>query len=141
MTAEEYTRGFNDVSNEEWIWGHPQTPTQNKEGASFLAYPETTPYTTDAQGVPLYYGYNSIMPDPHFIQLFEEGDIRKSLFEIADHPAEALYAHYRNKKFRNKHPNRDGHIILMRASETLLIKAESEERQGRISDEIGRAHV
>src|SRR5690625_5612896 len=62
--------------------------------------------------------------------------IRKSLFEIADHPAEALYAHYRNKKFRNKHPNRDGHIILMRASETLLIQAESEARQGRISDAI-----
>lgn len=136
MSAEQYTQGFNDVSNEEWIWGHPQTPTQNKEGASFLAYLETTPYTTDAEGVPLYYGYNSIMPDPHFIRLFEEDDIRKSLFEIADHPADVLYAHYRYKKFRNKHPNRDGHIILMRASEPLLIQAESEARQGKVSAAI-----
>jgi len=128
MSAEQYTEGFNDVSNPEWIWGHPQTATQNLGGASFMAYIETTPYTTDANGTNLYYGYNSIMPDPYFIRQFEDGDIRKSLFEIAGQPREALYRHYRYRKFRNKYPNHDGHIVLMRASEQLLIEAESRAR-------------
>jgi len=128
MTPTQYTEGFNDVSNSEWIWGHPQTQTQNLGGASFLAYIETTPYATDAKGVNLYFGYNSIIPDPNFITLFANGDVRKSLFEIAKQPAEAIYRSYRYRKFRNKHPNRDGHIVLMRASEQLLIEAESRAR-------------
>ena len=128
MTPQQYTEGFNDVSNPEWIWGHPQTQTQNKGGSSYLAYIESTPYTTDAKGTNLYYGYNSIMPDPYFVGLFENGDIRKSLFEIAKQPAEALYRHYRYKKFRNKYPNHEGHIVLMRSSEMLLIEAESKAR-------------
>lgn len=128
MTPQQYTEGFNDVSNPEWIWGHPQTQTQNKGGASYLAYIETTPYTTDAKGTNLYYGYNSIIPDPYFVALFENGDIRKSLFEIARQPAEALYRHYRYKKFRNKYPDHNGHIVLMRSSEMLLIEAESKAR-------------
>lgn len=129
MAPDRYSEGFNDVSNPEWIWGHPQTQTQNRGGSSYMAYIETTPYTTDANGTNLYYGYNSIMPDPHFVSLFEEGDTRKSLFEIATQPAEALYAHYRYKKFRNKYPHHDAHIVLMRSSELLLIEAESQARQ------------
>lgn len=136
MSAQQYTEGFNDVSNPEWIWGHPQTQTQNNGGYSFLSYIDTTPYTTDANGTNLYAGYNSIMPDPHFIARFEDGDIRKTLFEIATQPAEALYRHYRYKKFRNKHPNRDGHIVLMRASEQLLIEAESKARLNDIAGAV-----
>src|SRR5690606_14128349 len=37
MTAVQYTEGFNDANNPEWIWGHPQTATQNLGGASYLA--------------------------------------------------------------------------------------------------------
>lgn len=128
MSPGQFTEGFNDVSNPEWIWGHPQTASQNRGGASYLAYLETTPYTTNANGTHLYYGYNSIMPDPHYVELFEEGDIRRSLLEIATQPAEAIYAHYRNKKFRNKYPNHDGHIVLMRSAEQLLIEAEAKAR-------------
>lgn len=128
MTATQYTEGFNDVSNPEWIWGHPQTQTQNRGNYSFLGYIETTPYAQDAKGTNLYYGYNSIIPDPNFIAKFSNGDIRKSLFEIAKQPSEAIYRSYRYRKFRNKHPNRDGHIVLMRSSEQLLIEAESKAR-------------
>lgn len=130
MSATQYSQGFNDVGNTEWIWGHPQTPTQNRAGYSYVGYLETTPYTQDANGTNLYYGYNSIMPDPHFIATFEEEDVRRSLFEIAAQPAEAIYRHYRYKKFRNKYPGHDGHIVLMRASEQLLIEAESKARLG-----------
>ena len=134
MSAAQFTEGFNDVSNPEWIWGHPQTATQNRGGASYLAYLETTHYTTNANGTNLYYGYNSIIPDPHYLDLFEEGDIRRSLLEIATQPAEAIYAHYRNKKFRNKYPNHDGHIVLMRSAEQLLIEAEA---IARLNDVLG----
>ena len=128
MTAGQYTEGFNDVSNPEWIWGHPQTRTQNLGGASYMSYIETTPYTTDAAGTNLYYGYSSIIPDPHFVALFDGNDVRKSLFEIATQSAEALYGHYRYRKFRNKYPDHDAHIVLMRSSEMLLIEAESKAR-------------
>lgn len=136
MTAEQYGEGFNDVANQEWIWGHPQTATQNRGGSSYLAYIETTPYTTNASGTNLYYGYNSIIPDPHFVQLFEDEDVRRSLFEVATQPAEALYAHYRYKKFRNKYPNHDGHIVLMRSSEMLLIEAEAKARLNNVSGAV-----
>jgi hypothetical protein len=136
MTAQQYTEGFNEASNREWIWGHPQTRTQNLGGASYMSYIETTPYTTDASGTNLYYGYNSIIPDPHFVALFDDNDIRKSLFEIATQPAEALYRHYRYKKFRNKYPDHDGHIVLMRSSEMLLIEAESKARQHDVSGAV-----
>lgn len=135
MESSQY-EGFNDVSNPEWIWGHPQTPTQNRGGYSYLGYIETTPYTTNAQGVNTYSGYNSIIPDPHFIALFEDGDIRKSLFEIAIQKDEAIYAHYRYKKFHNKYPNSDGHIVLMRSSEMLLIEAESKVRQNNLESAV-----
>ena len=136
MTPQQYTEGFNDVGNPEWMWGHPQTQTQNRGGSSFMAYIETTPYTTDANGTNLYYGYNSIIPDPYFVALFEDGDIRKSLFEIATQPAEALFRHYRYKKFKNKYPNHDGHIVLMRSSEMLLIEAESKARLHDVSNAV-----
>jgi hypothetical protein len=128
MSPQQYAEGFNDVSNPEWIWGHPQTRTQNKGGASYTAYIETTPYTTNASGTNLYYGYNSIIPDPYFVALFEDEDTRKSLFEIATQPNEDIYRHYRYKKFRNKYPDHDAHIVLMRSSEMVLIEAESKAR-------------
>jgi hypothetical protein len=127
MPPEQY-EGFNDVSNQEWIWGHPQTRTQNNSIYSYFGYVETTPYTTNAAGVDLYYAYSSIMPDPYFIASFEPNDIRRSLFEIAIHPSDALYRHYRYRKFKNKYPDHDGHIVLMRSSEMLLIEAESKAR-------------
>ena len=136
MTPQQYTEGFNDVSNTEWIWGHPQTRTQNRGGYSYLSYIETTPYTVDANGTNLYYGYNAIMPDPHFVALFDENDIRRSLFEIATQPAEALYRHYRYGKFRNKYPDHEGHIVLMRSSEMALIEAECKARLHKVPDAI-----
>jgi hypothetical protein len=117
MTAQQYLQGFNDVSNNEWIWGHPQQADQNLGGASFFAYIDVTPST----------GYRSIMPDPYFWQLFEDQDIRKNLFEFESDPGHPIFRWLKYKKFINK-PDRAGHIVLMRASEQLLIEAESEAR-------------
>ncbi|HWK98932.1 MAG TPA: RagB/SusD family nutrient uptake outer membrane protein, partial [Parapedobacter sp.] len=57
-------------------------------------------------------------------------------FEIASQPDEALYRHYRYRKFRNKYPSHDGHIVLMRASEQLLIEAESKARLGNVGGAV-----
>ncbi|MBK1438548.1 RagB/SusD family nutrient uptake outer membrane protein [Parapedobacter sp. ISTM3] len=122
MSAQQYLEGFNDASNVEWIWGHPQQADQNLGGASFFAYIDVTPPT----------GYRSIMPDPYFWQLFDDQDIRKSLFEFEGDPSHPIYRWLKYKKFINK-PDRAGHIPLMRASEQALIEAESEARLGHLS--------
>ncbi|MDR1223909.1 MAG: RagB/SusD family nutrient uptake outer membrane protein, partial [Tannerella sp.] len=63
---------------------------------------------------------------------FEDGDIRKSLFEIEKNPSDAqMYQLYRYKKFHNLYPDEDGDIVLMRSSEQLLIEAESNARLNR----------
>jgi hypothetical protein len=117
MSAQQYLEGFNDVSNAEWIWGHPQQADQNLGGASFFAYIDVTPTT----------GYRSIMPDPYFWQLFSEDDIRKSLFEFESRPSDPMYRWLKYKKFINK-VDRSGHIVLMRSSEQVLIEAEIDAR-------------
>ncbi|BES61668.1 RagB/SusD family nutrient uptake outer membrane protein [Dysgonomonas capnocytophagoides] len=117
MEADQYTLGFNDVSNVEWIWGHPQTADQNLGGASYFAYLDVTPTT----------GYRSIMPDPHFRQLFDTKDIRYSLFELVKTASDPMYRWYKYKKFVNK-SDKSGNIPLMRSSEMVLIEAEGKAR-------------
>lgn len=121
MNAQQYLDGFNDVSNGEWIWGHPQQADQNLGGASFFAYIDVTPPV----------GYRSIMPDPYFWQLFDDQDIRKSLFQFESNPSDPMYRWLKYKKFINK-ADRSGHIVLMRSAEQALITAESEARLGNI---------
>lgn len=117
MEAQQYLQGFNDVGNVEWIWGHPQQADQNLGGASFFAYIDVTPAA----------GYRSIMPDPYFRNLFGDNDIRKSLFEVVTTASDPMYRWIKYKKFVNK-SDQSGHIPLMRASEMVLIEAESKAR-------------
>ncbi|RPE12154.1 RagB/SusD family nutrient uptake outer membrane protein [Chitinophaga lutea] len=117
MAPEEYGRGFSDVSNVEWIWGHPQAADQNLGGASFFGYIDVTPAT----------GYRSVMADPHFRDLFEEGDVRKKLFRPVTDTLNPLLGWLMYTKFVNK-PDQSGHIVLMRASEMALVEAESKAR-------------
>lgn len=121
MSSHQYLSGFNDVSNSEWIWGHPQQADQNLKGASFFGYADVTPST----------GYRSIMPDPYFWQMFEKEDIRKTLFEFESDPSSPLYRWLKYKKFINT-SDRAGHIVLMRSAEQLLIEAESEARSNNL---------
>ncbi|PYF75034.1 RagB/SusD family nutrient uptake outer membrane protein [Pedobacter nutrimenti] len=125
MTPTDYLAGFNDVSNVEWLWGHPQTSTQNLGGASFFAYIDVTPAT----------GYRSVMADPNFRKLFEDKDVRKSLFSPVTDTTNALVGWLKYTKFVNK-ADQSGHIPLMRSSELALIQAESNARQGKLPDAI-----
>jgi hypothetical protein len=117
MEPAQYLLGFNDVSNVEWIWGHPQKADQTLGGASFFAYIDVTPAT----------GYRSIMPDPYFRKLFQDQDIRKGLFELVTTPTDPMFRWYKYKKFVDK-TDKSGNIVLMRSSEMALIEAESKAR-------------
>lgn len=110
-TATEY-EGFNNVSNKEWIWGHPQTLAQSDASYNF--------YYLDATYVG---AYSSFMADPHFRDTFSEGDIRLGLFQWMREG----YLGY--KKFHMRADD-TADIVLMRASEMLLIEAEALAREG-----------
>ncbi|WP_295128591.1 RagB/SusD family nutrient uptake outer membrane protein [uncultured Chitinophaga sp.] len=125
MEATEYSKGFSDVTNVEWIWGHPQATDQNLGGASFFAYIDVTPAT----------GYRSIMADPNFKAIFDDADVRKKLFRINTDATNALYAWLQYTKFVNK-ADQSGHIPLMRSSEQLLIEAESKARLNQLNDAV-----
>ena len=109
MTTTAEYEGFNNVSNKEWIWGHPQTLAQSYNF-----------YYLDATYVG---AYSSFMADPHFRDTFSEGDIRLGLFQWMREG----YLGY--KKFHMRADD-TADIVLMRASEMLLIEAEALAREG-----------
>ena len=110
-TAAEY-EGFNNISNKEWIWGHPQTLAQSSASYNF--------YFLDATHVG---AYSSFMADPHFRDTFSDGDIRLELFQWMREG----YLGY--KKFHMRADD-TADIVLMRASEMLLVEAEVLARDG-----------
>ena len=110
-TAPEY-EGFNNISNKEWIWGHPQTLAQSSASYNF--------YFLDATHVG---AYSSFMADPHFRDTFSDGDIRLELFQWMREG----YLGY--KKFHMRADD-TADIVLMRASEMLLVEAEALARDG-----------
>ena len=110
-TAAEY-EGFNNISNKEWIWGHPQTLAQSSASYNF--------YFLNATHVG---AYSSFMADPHFRDTFSDGDIRLELFQWMREG----YLGY--KKFHMRADD-TADIVLMRASEMLLVEAEALARDG-----------
>lgn len=112
MTTTAEYEGFNNISNKEWIWGHPQTLAQSDASYNFL-YLDVTYVGT----------YSSFMADPHFRDIFSEGDIRLELFQWMREG----YLGY--KKFHMRADD-TADIVLMRASEMLLIEAEALAREG-----------
>ena len=112
MTTTAEYEGFNNVSNKEWIWGQPQTLAQSDASYNF--------YYLDATYVG---AYSSFMADPHFRDTFSEGDIRLGLFQWMREG----YLGY--KKFHMRADD-TADIVLMRASEMLLIEAEALAREG-----------
>lgn len=112
MTTTAEYEGFNNVSNKEWIWGHPQTLAQSDASYNF--------YYLDATYVG---AYSSFMADPHFRDTFSEGDIRLGLFQWMREG----YLGY--KKFHMRADD-TADIVLMRASEMFLIEAEALAREG-----------
>ena len=122
MSPAEYKAGFNDISNEEWIWGHPELPTQN--GGS---------YSFNFIDVTYNQGYYSYMADPHFMELFADGDVRKTLFYWDGDPGLEGYLAYGKIRFGSI-ANQTGDLVLMRAAEAYLIEAEGDARANNLAD-------
>ncbi len=123
MTESEYKSGFNDVANNEWIWGHAQTAEQSNASYQFH-YLDTTSEES------YYYSFNV---DPYFKDLFDEGDYRKSMIHWAPdpgkNPSTETFAWLRYAKFKFK-AGLVADIVLMRTSEIYLINAEAKARLG-----------
>ncbi len=71
------------------------------------------------------------MADPFFGDLFEAGDIRKTLFSWDGNPGREGYLQYKKFKFR---ADQTGDLVLMRSAEAHLIKAEGYARDNNITD-------
>jgi hypothetical protein len=121
MPPADYTRGFNDVNNSEWIWGHPEIPSQSDGSYSF--------HFLDVSSASSF--YYSFMADPFFRELFNDGDIRKSLFNWDGNPGREGYLQYKKFRFRD---DQTGDLVLLRSAETLLIKAEGLARADKVEE-------
>lgn len=117
MSGADYAKGFNDVQNVEWIWGHPQIPSQSVASYSFHFLDVSSPASY----------YYSFMADPYFKELFEANDVRSNLFEWDTLPGREGLLRYKKFIFR---PDMTGDIVLMRVAEMYLIEAESYAAQG-----------
>jgi len=124
MAPSEYSKGFNDVNNTEWIWGHPEIPSQSDGSYSF--------HFLDVSSSSSY--YYSFMADPFFGELFEDGDIRKTLFSW-DGSAAAREGYLQYKKFKFR-ADQTADLVLMRSAEAILIKAEGYARAGNLPEGI-----
>lgn len=121
MPPADYGKGFNDVNNSEWIWGHPEIPSQSDGSYSF--------HFLDVSSSAAY--YYSFMADPFFAELFENGDVRKTLFSWDGNPGREGYLQYKKFRFR---ADQTGDLVLMRSAEAYLIKAEGYARDNNITD-------
>ena len=122
MAPADYTTGFNNVNNSEWIWGHPEIPSQSDGSYSF--------HFLDVTSASSY--YYSFMADPFFRELFNDGDIRKTLFNWDGTAGREGYLQYKKFKFRD---DQTGDLVLLRSAEAQLIKAEGLAR----ADKFGEA--
>ncbi|WP_181884177.1 RagB/SusD family nutrient uptake outer membrane protein [Bacteroides fragilis] len=118
MTDAKNYMGFNDISNTEWIWGHPQSVSQSDASYNFYYLDVVEPDS-----------YNSFMADPHFKDTFTEGDIRLELFQWMREG----YLGYRKFRIRS---DQTGDIVIMRSAEMYLIAAEALARKGQLGEAV-----
>ena len=119
MSGDDYNKGFNDLNNVEWIWGHGQTPNQSNASYNFHFLDVSTPAAY----------YQSFMADPYFKNFFDSADVRFRLFDWDTLPDQEGYLRYKKFRFRDASAL-VGDLVLMRAAEMYLIEAEAYTRNG-----------
>lgn len=123
MSTKKYKEGFNDINNEEWIWGHGQTQEQSEASYAFHFLDVSTPGSQ----------FYSFMADPYFKDLFDSNDVRYELFKWDGLPGREGLLRYEKFKFK---PGFIADIVLMRSAEMLLIEAEAEARNGNVTKAV-----
>lgn len=128
MSEADYSNGFNDLKNSEWIWGHGQQPDQSTASYSFHFLDTSSPSSY----------YYSFMADPNFLKLFDSNDIRTKLFLWDGLPSREGYLRYQKFKFR---ADQTADIVLMRASEMTLIAAEGAARNSNLTEAVKQLNL
>lgn len=128
MTNTEYLSGFNDVNNQEWIWGSRQIDDHNTFFYSYFAYISSNFNSTVIRTQPR--AINANLWDAIPVT-----DIRKQCWDrtgasVPVPPGGARVA-YQNKKYLAKSSSLSvGDVPYMRVAEMYLIEAEARARQG-----------
>lgn len=119
MSGDDYNKGFSDISNGEWIWGHAQTPNQSNASYNFHFLDVSSPASY----------YQSFMADPYFKNFFDSADVRFRLFDWDTLPDQEGYLRYKKFRFRDAGAL-VGDLVLMRSAEMYLIEAEAYTQSG-----------
>ncbi len=128
MTNTEYLSGFNNITNQEWIWGSRQIDDHNTFFYSYFAYISANFNSTVIRTQPRAINatlWNSI----------PSTDIRKQCWDLTGAtvpiPPGGAKVPYQNKKYLAKSDALStGDVPYMRAAEMYLIEAEARARQG-----------
>jgi hypothetical protein len=128
MTNADYLKGFNDISNSEWIWGSRQISDHNTFFYSYFAYISCNFNSTVIRTQPRAVNANLFNALP-------ATDIRKSVFDLTGAsvpvPPGGAKVPYQNKKFlASSDALSIGDVPYMRTAEMLLIEAEARAKQG-----------
>ena len=121
MDAATYSAGFNDVENNEWMWGLPYNAEQQYGFARFWSFIDHTSN-----------GYNDLYIGVDFQALFtSDTDARKNLIALND--ASSDVKRYTTVKFRDN-ADQSGDLIFMRSSEMWMIEAEALAAQNKLPE-------
>lgn len=114
MSPADFQAGFNDINNEEWMWGALQTLDQNMSDYS--------PFAMWANWTRNGFTFQCFFLNDVFARTFDPQDIRfANQIELGPDWGNGLYISY---KFRDT-PDLIGDIVMMRASSMWLIEAEA----------------
>ncbi|QNE39172.1 RagB/SusD family nutrient uptake outer membrane protein [Hymenobacter sp. NBH84] len=128
MSRTQYTSGFNNVDNPEWMWGSKMQSDQTNYFYSFFAYMSANFSSTAIRQNPK--KINSVLYDQ-----LPATDVRRQLWDPTGTsipaPPNGVKVKYGQKKFLVADPNLSiGDVPHMRLAELYLILAEAEARQG-----------
>ena len=140
MTQAEYTQGFNDYTNPEWMWGITIQSDQSDFFGNFMAYMSRNYNSTQIRSAPKVMNVN-------LFNAFPSTDVRTQVVKPdGQHPelelaSNYLLVNYTSQKFLTTGRNNNvalGDVVFMRASEMYLIEAEAKYHLG---DEAGSKAV
>lgn len=128
MTNTEYQSGFNNITNQEWIWGSRQIDDHNTFFYSYFAYMSANFNSTVLRTQPR--AINSVLWDA-----IPTTDIRKTMWDrtgaTVPIPPGGARVPYQNKKYLAKTDALSvGDVPYVRSAEMYLIEAEARARQG-----------
>jgi len=132
MDTTSYKTGFNNIENQEWIWGSRQIDDQNTSFSSYFAYISANFNSTVIRTQPRAINANLYNAIP-------STDIRKRVWDqtgaTVPIPQGGARVPYQNKKFLAKSESLSvGDVPYIRSAEMYLIEAEARARQGQVTE-------